>query len=266
MYVASGDSNVITIYDLDSPIGPRKIGEITDGLIDANGMALDGRGTLYVANWNEGNAGGDVTIYPAGATSPSLTLTQGLNVPIDVAVDANDDVYVANRGAAPSIVVYPQGQASPAQTITSSLIQQPAQLQFDSGQDLYFSDNNTGISELASGSQTPESLNLQGLRKPSGLALDPVNGNIFISDLDLNEVLVYAPGNVKRIRALQPAMGACLLADGRLRNVEYLFVPQCSFNGIVWVVKHNAKRALATWDFGAGRGAASIAFKPAGIP
>jgi|HubBroStandDraft_2_1064218.scaffolds.fasta_scaffold208261_2 hypothetical protein len=58
MYVASGLSDPILIYDLGSPFGPRKLGEITDGLTKPAGIAVDGQGTLYAPNHNEGQPGG----------------------------------------------------------------------------------------------------------------------------------------------------------------------------------------------------------------
>ncbi len=266
MYVASGLSNPILIYDLASPFGPRKIGEITDGLTKPGGIAVDSQGTLYAPNYNEGNPGGTVTIYPAGATSPSLTLSQGLSVPIDVAVDASGNVYVMNRGTSPNIVVFPPGQTTPTETITSSLIQSPNQMVFDSAQNLFFTDDNGGVSEIPYGTQQPVSLNLQGLERPQGLAFDPLTGNLFVADLDLNKVLVYAPNNENAVRKMKIPFNSCFLANGTLKDGQYIFVPDCRTSGTVLVLKHNAKRPKTSWNFNTGIGACCLAFKPAGVP
>lgn len=268
MYVASGTSSVVAIYDLTGPVGPHKIGEITQGLNRPGGLAIDAQGTLYAANYDNGIAGGAVTIYPAGATIPSLTLSQGLSVPLDVAVDANGDVYVVNRGNPPSIVVYPPGQSTPSRTITSTLIQVPAQVLFDSARNLYFSDNVTGVSEIPFGSQQPVSLNLQRQGGATGgIALDPKNGNLFVSYIHgPNDVFVYAPGNGVPLRKLKVVVQACFLDSGAIRNAEYIFAPDCGTSGNVWVFKHNANNPYTVLTFTAAGGACCIAFKPGGVP
>jgi DNA-binding beta-propeller fold protein YncE len=267
MYVASGQTNVVTIYELKR-LGPRRIGQITDGLLDASGLALDGQGTLYVANWNLGNPGGSVTIYPVGATRPSLTLTQGLSIPMDVAVDANGDVFVLNRGSNPSIVVYPPGQTTPSETITSDLIRIPTQGVFDPSGDFFFGDNVTGVSELPYGSQQPVSLGLQGLNVTSGVALDPVTGNLFVSTVhDDYRVYVYAPGSRQPTYALENTVGACTLASGQTGAHLDIFVPSCGSDGTVQVFKSTSKKLRTAWAFSQDEdGATALAFKPAGMP
>jgi len=265
-YVASGTTNVIAIYDLEAS-APLKIGQITQGLSEPAGLALDAQGALYAANYRQGQAGGSVAIYPAGAQSPSLTLKEGLSVPIDVAVDTNGDVYVANRGSAPSIVVYPAGQTTPSETITSPLIREPNQLTFDTSRNLYFSDAERGISVLPHGSQQPVSLNLQGLSSPSGLTLDPTDGNIFVSDLNQHQIFVYAAGTINAMRTLRPNLQACSLGNGKIKNAEYIFIPTCSGNNEVWLFKHRSKNADATLDLNTDNGGVTwLAIKPPGVP
>jgi hypothetical protein len=229
-------------------------------------MTLDAQGTLYVANYNHGTFGGGVTVYPAGSSTPSLTLSQGLGAPLDVAVDTNGDVYVVNRGSPPSIVVYPPGQTTPSRSITSSLIQSPTQVLFDSARNLYFGDNNAGVSEIAFGSQQPVSLNLQGLANTSGIALDPLDGDLFVADIHFNKVFVYPPGNVQPARKLKATVQACFLGSGAIKDAEYIFVPDCGNSGNVWVFKHNASKPLTVLTLNAAGGACCIAFKPAGVP
>jgi serine/threonine-protein kinase len=91
---------------------------ITTGLQGATGVAVDGNGTVYVAN----QSGASVTEYLAGSTTPSVTLTNGLSglSPYGVAVDASGTVYVSANGSntnRPSILVYPAGSSSPSATI-----------------------------------------------------------------------------------------------------------------------------------------------------
>jgi len=267
MYVTSGRGNAIAIFDLQR-IGTPQIGEITNVGPVPNGMALDSQGTLYVANWNGGQNGGNVEVFPAGATSPSLTLTEDLSIPLTVSVDGQANVYVVNRGSAPSIVVFPPGQTTPSQVITSSLIQDPVQIVFDSAQNLYYTDNITGISEIPAGSSQPVSLGLQGLDDPSGLIIDPVNGNFFVSETSNHKVLVYASGAVQPSYALKSSIGACSLGVGTLKGKEYIYVPDCGA-GDVAVFKHDARRPLGVLNLpapGNPPGASCIVFKPEGVP
>jgi hypothetical protein len=92
--------------------------------------------------------GPSVTVYPAGASSPALTISSGLAQPVDVTTDNVGNVYVADRGNPPSIVAYPPAQTTPSQVFTSPLIQVPAQIFLDAAGDLYFSDCTTGVGEI----------------------------------------------------------------------------------------------------------------------
>jgi hypothetical protein len=75
LYVSGRYDNVAFIYDLGQ-FGAPEIGRINKGISDAIGMVVDGHGTLYIANANRPRTGGTgfVSIYPAGAMRPSLTL------------------------------------------------------------------------------------------------------------------------------------------------------------------------------------------------
>jgi hypothetical protein len=259
LYVAGSAGNVINVFDL-TKFGDPQIGHITAGVDLPGGMAVDPQGTLYAPNWN----GANVTIYPPMATEPSLTLTQDLTIPAAVAVDTNGDVYVANRGSAPSIVVFPDGQTTPSRVITSDLIESPQQIAFDGARNLYISDNLMGVSELAYGSQQPTALNLQGLKRAEGIAIDPRDGNVFVSDEPSQKVLVYKPGNPQPLRATQVTL-ACFLTIGSVRGNQYVFVPSCGDDD-VWVMATDSRRVRGVLDFAGAGSACCIVIKPPGIP
>jgi DNA-binding beta-propeller fold protein YncE len=257
MYVAGFTSSVIGIYDLAN-LG-HKIGEITRGLKGPAGIALDAHGTLYVVNYLGGNA----TIYPPGAMAPSLTIT-GLTNPVGIAVNATGDVYLTNSGNTPSILVYPPGQTTPSQTITSDLITAPNQVTFDSSGNLYFTDWNMGVSEIPYGSQQPVSLGLQGLTDPAGIAVDPLNGNIFVSnDNEGTAIHVFAPGSVKQSRQLSGSHNADYLAIGDVKGKEYTFAPQSQSN-IVVLYEHNKDQPFST--LATLEDAHGVAIKPPDVP
>jgi DNA-binding beta-propeller fold protein YncE len=258
LYVGGYNNNVILIYDL-AKFGTPEIGQISNGLNNPGGMTLDSSGTLYVAN----QRGGNITIYPAGATSPSLTLSQGLSQPVDVAVDTNGDVYVSNRANTPDIVIYPPGETVPSNTIMSNLIQIPTAVLFDATRNLYLADNVSGVSQLPFGSQQFISLGLQGITDASGLALDALNANLFVSGANGN-TLVFALGDSKPRRRLKGIANDDYLAIGTVGKHEYLFTPN-SANNTVSVYLHTKNSPLTVLNTAANY-LVGIAFKPAGVP
>jgi hypothetical protein len=159
-------------------------------------MAVDAQGTLYVANAQvDSTGGGSITEYPRGATSPSRTLTTGLNTSTGVAVDSSGNVYVSNKYAG-SIVVFAKGKMTPKETITANLTG-PDGLAVDAAGDLYIADSSANdILKLTHGSKTPQPLHLKNIARPTGVALD-TRGNLYVSNLlaQSSNVTVYAPGS-----------------------------------------------------------------------
>lgn len=260
LYVDSAQNNVVLIYDL-ARFGIPQIGQITQGLGNPTGMAIDAAGNLYVANYY----GGDVTIYPPGSTAPSVTLSQGLTTPNGLAVDTNGDLYVGNKGNPPSILVYPPGQTSPSQTITSPLIQNPGQLFFDASRNLYFQDN-AGICEIPFGAQQPISLNLQGIKSYDGtVAVDPLNGNLLVSGVRNRQhsIIIFPGGDVNPARKLRTSAYADFLTIGDIKGQEYIFVPDGASN-TVSIFRHDSTNATVT--FQTVQYARSTAYKPADAP
>jgi len=256
LYVAGQNQSVVAIYDLEI-IGAPQIGAITDGISTPFGLALDASGTLYVAN-----PSGTVTIYPAGATAPSLTLSQGLISPVGIAVDTNNDVYVGNQGSSPSIQVFAQGQTTPYRTITNTLIVHPGPITFDTHRNLFIVDNTNGIAEEPFGSQVLAFLGLQGLGYPSAIAVDPFDGDIYVSDISSkHDTLIFPPGHTTATRKIK-GVSADFFAIGKIRGTTYLFGP-CSPCNNLDVIKfpRTLLAVLGSQTFPQG-----VAVKPAGVP
>ncbi len=266
VYVASflGSENAITIYDMDKT-GFRTIGKITKGLDGPNGIALDSQGNLYVPNIH----GGNVMIFAPRSTRPMLTLTQGLNDPASVAVDVSGNVYVLNRGGSGSdIVVYPAGQTTPSETIRSGLIQVPSQCFFDAAGDLYVSDRSTGIYVIPAGSGEPMSLKLHKLSGPSGLALDPLNGNLFVGNLNGNaqqsSVAVYRAGKLRLAYTLPNTPFSDFLGLAVFRGHEYVMVSASQGNTVTFF-RHERRQPSFVLQSSEEQ-LYGVAFKPAGMP
>jgi DNA-binding beta-propeller fold protein YncE len=183
-------------------------------------------------------------VYRAGQVQPSLTLN-GLTLPVGIAVDKNYDVYVANSGSAPSILVYARAQGSAYKVITSPSIKAPGQIFFDANRDAYFSDEYTGVFEIPYGSNQIVSLGLRHLDATSGIALDPVTGTLFVSNLDgESHVAVYAPGATHPTRTLRNSGNADFLNMATLHNREYVMVPNTSSSDITFYRSSRNKPAF----------------------
>jgi len=146
---------------------------------------------LYVANYGA-DGGNSITVYPVRTTG-NVTPIQYLNGshtqlcnPDDVAVDSSNNMYVANicaRTGHYSITVYAAGATG-----------------------------NTAPTAVISGSNT-------GLNEPEGIALDPVNGDIYVANSnggpsDRGTVTIYAPGSNGNVAPIGTIAGAATGLDG----------------------------------------------------
>jgi sugar lactone lactonase YvrE len=91
IYVADDGYGQIVIFPeagkLRSPIGT-----ISTGINGPYGLYVDRHGALYVAN----SGSSTVTVYPKGATSPSLTFTKDLDRPLYPVLDGRGDLFAGN--------------------------------------------------------------------------------------------------------------------------------------------------------------------------
>jgi sugar lactone lactonase YvrE len=263
LYVSGNTTNNVAIYDLAKHSFP-KIGAISTGVSSPGGIALDKKGNLYVANTT-----GSVTIYAPGSTSPTRTLTDHLSAPESVALAPSGDIYVCNRGGSPSVVVFHPGKTTASSVITDSLIQVPAQIQFDSAGDMFYADNNTGVSELPAGSSTQAmfSLKLEDLQRTDGVVLDPTDGNLFVSTFgnELDGVRVFAPHFKKPIRQLEDSAGDDFGNAGSINGRELMFIPD-HLDDMVKAFRSDSRHPAYSIDTGAAGHSTGVAFKPGGVP
>jgi hypothetical protein len=136
---------------------------IQQGIGLPTALAVAPNGDLVVGNGltSLSSKAADVVVYPAGKSSPSLTITAGLQSLYDVAVDTEGNIYVANvrnQKARSSITVYRKGHTNVWRSIHSG-ITAPVRLAFDSSGRLYVANapnNQTNtIAVYAAGGSTP---------------------------------------------------------------------------------------------------------------
>jgi hypothetical protein len=163
------------------------IAEITDVTSIPYGLALDAVGTLYVAD----NSNSNITEYPKGQTTHSVTITDGVSNPLGLAIDSKGTLYVSNIPGA--IQEYAHGATSPTKTITGGLTA-PFGLALDKKQNLYVADFIAAqVFEIPKGSSTVKSLNLQDLTDPVGVCFD-ASGNLWVTNGNGGSLNVYPPG------------------------------------------------------------------------
>ena len=120
-----------------------------------------------------GGSKNKVQVFPRGATSPSMTITDGITEPAGIAVDGQGTLYVANLGYN-TIPEYKAGDYSPYQTITTG-VDYPVALTVDKKGTLFVSNFlSNDIVEYAPGSITPSGNSIsQSLDSPEGTAYSP---------------------------------------------------------------------------------------------
>jgi DNA-binding beta-propeller fold protein YncE len=261
LYVSN--ASAITAYDIENDRF-RQVEKITSGISSPGGIALDAAGVLYVPNENAAT----VTVYPPGATTPSLTLT-GTDAPEGVAVDMTGNVFVCNRGSKPGISVYAPGETEPAERITSELLQVPDQLLFDAGGTLYITDTANGVLTLAPGSQTLQQLHLGDLPvTPSGLAIDPATGNIYVSGATQppDFLSLYQAGQADPTKTRRVEYGGLdFLETGMFHKKAVLFAPD-SQGPFVDAFRMDLKGKPLTIPIASKAIAVSVAYKAPNVP
>lgn len=156
-------------------------------------------GRVYVSDL----VNGSVWICPAnfhdirnGFTFPTGQLS-GVSNPVQIAVDRDGTVYVANSqtdaSGAGSVTIYPRGHTAPARTLTAGLNTSMG-VAVDSAGTVYVSNKLLGsIESFAKGQSVPSATITANLKGPDGLAVNRA-GDLFVADSSANDVLVLAHG------------------------------------------------------------------------
>jgi len=258
LYVADSANSLVTVYDL-SVIGTPQVQQISTGIASPATVALDRNGTLYVGN----NGTKSITVYPLGKTAPTLTMSDGSTMPYGIAITNNGTVYAAGRGNPAVIDVYQAGQSSPSQVITDPLISSPSQAIFDAAQNLYVSDFNTGVYEIAAGTNQPVSLNLSGLNGAAGIALDPRLNRLYVSSVNTANTYVEA----FKLGQREPLYRMSTVDPDNLAfggpHFEFLFVPDF-FGYEIDVYRPDGRKPFA--KLGVTFNSQSVAYKPPHVP
>jgi hypothetical protein len=188
LFVADNPGDVVLMYDPKIP-NPSAEGQITTGIDYPAGLAVDTSGALYVAN--EGNS--TITIYPAGSTSPSLTISDGLSSPYGIAVDSSGNIFASNLGN-DTVVAYKSGATSPYESISFLSLGQPVGVAVDGKNNVWVAcDFTNSVYEIPAGSSTPANSGLTNLNGPIGISFGKKDV-IYVSNYMDEDVNIYTYG------------------------------------------------------------------------
>jgi hypothetical protein len=172
---------------------PDPVGTITNGVTGAYGLFIARDKQLYVSNWTND----DVTVYPRGATSPSITYSAELSRPLYAVADAQN-VFVGNANNG-NIIEFKKGDTTPFATIKTVGVEVDG-LNFDVAGNLYAayrrSDNRSdgGVEVFSPGANQGRDLGIN-VTAPQGVVVDDA-GNLLVAETEgANRVDVFPPGS-----------------------------------------------------------------------
>jgi hypothetical protein len=193
VFVSDAANNVVDIYDKSGNV----LGQI-GGFSEPQGLAVDEKGNLYVAN----TLGNNVLIYAPPYTTLTTTLTDAGQYPVGVSTYNNGKfVAVTNiidtSSTAGSVTIYKNGVQGP--TITDPSIARAYFCGFDNTGNLYLdyitSDATVGIGEIANvpkkGVTFTALTTTQTIEFPGGV--EAAKRNVAVLDQDAQTIYTFAP-------------------------------------------------------------------------
>jgi serine/threonine-protein kinase len=158
-----------------------------NGLYQPQGLAVDGAGTVYVADFNN-----RVISMAAGSNSQKELPFTGLNYPEGLAIDSQGAVYVADRGNSRVVKL---AAGSKTQTVLPfNGLNNPDGVAVDPAGNVYVADtDNNRVVKLDAASNTASELPFHDLSVPWGIAVDN-SGTVYVTEHDKSDVVKYAPG------------------------------------------------------------------------
>lgn len=158
------------------------------GLYQPQGLAVDGAGTVYVADFNN-----RVVSLAAGSNDQKVLPFDGLSYPEGVAVDSQGSVYVADRGNS-RVVKLAAGSKTQTELPFNGL-KNPDGVAVDAAGTVYVADtDNNRIVKLDANSNTQAELPFQSISVPWGIAVDN-SGTVYVTEHDKSDVLKFPAGS-----------------------------------------------------------------------
>ncbi len=162
------------------------------GSLGANCLAIDATGDFYVANYGDSA----VLKYDSSGKSLGVFTASGISVPVGLAFDSSNNLYVANLDPYPGDVTVYSSNGTLLRTVACY---EPCSLAVDQSGNLYIGMNSTGILWLGMDAQvakvTPSgvvSILTNVFNAPCAIQVD-VAGNVWVDDEAVAKMYEYAP-------------------------------------------------------------------------
>jgi sugar lactone lactonase YvrE len=139
-----------------------------------------------------------IRLFPAKKKNPKQngTITTGIDLPVNVAVDPHGMLYVANNGNS-TVTEYPFGATSPSVTLSGAQLVYPNGIAVDNKGTVYVTSGATAgscyVLVYPKGASSP-SEQINGFDLPVGLAIDK-SGNLYVGDALQNAVWEVPSGS-----------------------------------------------------------------------
>jgi serine/threonine-protein kinase len=179
--------------------------------------------TLFVSDLDAQS----ILLYPANKNKPvqSGSITDGIDLPINDAVDSAGTVYVANNGNS-TVTEYPLGASSPSVTLSDQIVN-PNGIAVDAAGNVYVTSGGTvgdcNVLVFPKGATSP-SKTLGPFELPVGLAIDRM-GDVFVGDVIQNAVWEVPKGKTTpknlNLTGLSDPTGVAIDPQNHLWVVNY---------------------------------------------
>jgi hypothetical protein len=165
-------------------------------------LFVDGAGTLYALN----GIAHTITEYPAGQTTPSVTLSTGPNNAERIVVGVDGTIYVS-QFLQNTVLEFDPGATSPSRALS---IVHPSGLTLDASNNLYVTNNEPvglslgHIARFAPGALAGTDLGITASGRLTDIKIDN-SGNILVANLGAQTVDVYTRGRTTPSRSINLA-------------------------------------------------------------
>jgi len=183
-YVAAGQLTTLVLYEYE-PVGD-------SGPV---GLAVDGFGDLYWADYDSTLDGSEIEEWTVGSAGMSLLVYWQSRAAQGVAVDGYGDVFIADSWN--NAILESQERRLTQLVGSNSLtpLYNPQGVAVNSAGDVYIADTgDNAIKEWNVADQTLTTLVSSQLNNPHGLAVD-IAGNVYIADAGNNAIKEWTPAN-----------------------------------------------------------------------